>query len=224
MAARAQQVRPDQVDEAPVVSLAAPKRRKPSWMLAGGLMVAFAALLGAWAFTAATDTIQVVVAAHDLEAGDVVDATDLRVVEMGRTGDLRAIQPSRQDLVVGRATRGPIPAGTVLNTGLFVDRDQVLAPGTVVVGVSLGAGELAAPSVAAGDRVRLIAVADAVAGSQLGGEPEVLGDGTVWGVAGQASTGASSERVWVSLLVAEDLQTVVVQAAADDVLRLVLTS
>lgn len=223
MAARAQQVSPERVDDVPVVSLLAPKRRKPSWMVAGVLMVAFAALLGAWAFTAATDTIQVVVAARDLDVGNELEVRDLRVVEMGRTRNLRAIQPAQQDLIVGRAARGPIPAGTVLNTGLFVDRDEVLPPGTVVVGVSLGAGELAAPSVVAGDSVRLIAVTRAGAGSQLAEEPEVLGEATVWSLTGEASTSASSERIWLSLLVAEQLQTAVAQAAADEVLRVVLT-
>lgn len=223
MAARAQQVSPERVDDVPVVSLVAPKRRKPSWMVAGVLMVAFAALLGAWAFTAATDTIQVVVAARDLDVGNELEVRDLRVVEMGRTRNLRAIQPAQQDLIVGRAARGPIPAGTVLNTGLFVDRDEVLPPGTVVVGVSLGAGELAAPSVVAGDSVRLIAVTRAGAGSQLAEEPEVLGEATVWSLTGEASTSASSERIWLSLLVAEQLQTAVAQAAADEVLRVVLT-
>lgn len=208
--------------DAPIVSLAAPKQRKPSWMVAGVLMVAFAALLGAWAFSTATDTIQVVVAARDIDAGEEIGVGDLRVVEMGRTGELRAIQPSQQDLVVGRASRGPIPAGTVLNTGLFVDRDRLLAPGEVVVGVSLAAGELAAPTVAPGDRVRLIAVGRPAVGAQLPADPEVLGDGSIWSLTGEASTGASSDRVWVSLLVPEELQTVVAQAAADGVLRLVL--
>lgn len=223
MASRAPRVAAGSVDDAPVVSLASPKQRRPSWMVAGVLMIAFAALLGAWAFTAATDTIQVVVAARDLDPGEQIEVSDLRVVEMGRTGELRAIQPSQQDLVLGRSPRGPIPAGTVLNTGLFVERDQVMPPGTVVAGVSLGAGELATPSVAAGDRVRLIAVARTATGTQVASEPEVLGDATVWGVTGEASTGGSSERVWVSLLVSEELQTTVAQAAADESLRLVLT-
>lgn len=103
-----------------VTSLTPPTRRRPSWIALGVLLAALAGLLGAYVFSAATDTISVVVAARDIDPGDVLGPGDVRVVEMGRTGELRAVLSDQQDLVVGRSARGPIPAGTVLNTGLFV--------------------------------------------------------------------------------------------------------
>src|SRR5262245_51660193 len=100
------------------VSLASPKRRRPSWGVAGVALVGVAALIGAWVFTAMSDTMRVVVAARDLAPGEVVTAADLRVVEFGRSSGVRAIAPEQQELIVGEAARGPIPAGTVLNTDL----------------------------------------------------------------------------------------------------------
>ena len=73
------------------------------------------------------------VAAQDLAAGEPITASDLRVVTMGQTAGLRAIQPDEQDLILGRAPRAAIPAGTVLNSGLFV------APADVTVGTDAGA-------------------------------------------------------------------------------------
>ena len=61
-------------------------------------------------------------------------ADDLRVVQMGQAGDLRAIQSNQQDLIIGQAPRAPIPAGTVLNTGLFVPVAEAVPAGRVVVG------------------------------------------------------------------------------------------
>ena len=108
-------------DELSVVSTSSPTRRRPSWVLLGSLLVGLAGLLGAWVFTATTERISVMVAARDISPGEVITATDMTAVEMGKAGGLRAVQPSQQSLVVGRAARGPIPAGTVLNTGLFAE-------------------------------------------------------------------------------------------------------
>src|SRR3954452_16629986 len=105
----------------PGYSLAGPTRRRPSWVLFGSLMVVVAALVGAWVFAATSDRMSVMVAANDLQPGDVIDAGDLRVIEIGRSEEMRAIQPAQQDLILGRAARGPIPAGTVLNTDLFAE-------------------------------------------------------------------------------------------------------
>ena len=187
-------------------------------------MVGLAMLLGAYVFTAVSDTISVLVAADDLQPGEPIDAGDLRVVEMGRTSDLRAVQPSQQDLILGKAPLGPIPAGTVLNTGLFVASDEVVPAGKVVVGAAFGAGAVPTATLSPGDTVVLLGVADTTAGAptaDLGAA--VLGTGTVFAVEGAASTESSTE-VWVSLLVDESLQAQAAQAAADGRLRLSLSS
>lgn len=61
---------------APVVALAPPQRRRPTWMIWGAALVIASAVLGAWAFSSSTARISIVVAARDLEPGDVVAGTD----------------------------------------------------------------------------------------------------------------------------------------------------
>ena len=204
------------------ISLTSAKHRRPSWVVAGVALVALAALVGAWVFSTTTSTMRVVVAAHDLGPGDEVGTADLRVVELGRTGAVRAISPAQEDLSLGRAARGPIPAGTVLNTDLFVDRDRVVPAGTVVIGAALPAGATPTAGLAAGDRVTLLGVAKTSgAPSDASAPATVLTKGTVWAVEAPSSTGGSSSW-WVSVLVPSEAQTAVAQAAADGRLRLSL--
>jgi len=217
-------------EPAPIVSLSPPKRRRPSWVLFGVVLVALSALLGAYVFTATSDRLSVIVAARDLAQGEPISADDLRVIEISRTDQLRAIQPSQQDLVVGLAPRGPIPAGTVLNVDLFALRDEVIPSGQVVVGAALDAGAAPTAALAPGDRVRIVAVALATGGAPAAsnvGDPStppeatVLTEGTIWAIEGVASA-ESTARVWVSMLVPEAELTAVAQAAADQRLRLSL--
>lgn len=205
-----------------VLSLSRPTRRRPSWVLVGSLLVGLAALLGAWVFAATSDRISVVVAAHDIEPGEVIDASDLRVVEIGASGDLRAIQSSQQELVLGKSARGPIPSGTVLNTDLFTAQGQTVPAGMVVVGASLDAGAAPTSGLRSGDRVNVLAAQRTTAGESRGSVPPVatlLATGTVWSV---QSTGTTSSGMWVALAVPADAEGAVTQAAADKLLRLSL--
>ncbi|HWL44317.1 MAG TPA: SAF domain-containing protein [Ilumatobacter sp.] len=218
--------RPADRDEVAVASLSAPTRRRPSWLAGGVLLVALAALLGVWLFSSATSTISVMVAADDLPPGHVVTRADLRVVEMGQAGGLRAIQVHQQDLVVGSAARSLIPEGTVVHTGLFTTPQAAVPPGKVVVGGAFAAGAVPVPSLRPGDRVVLLSTTPA----PLGAATEVthtaieLGAAEVWAVEGAASAGSSSTKVWVSLLVDVAIQGQVAQAAASDQLRLGLVA
>ena len=204
-----------------LVSVSGPKRRRPSWVLIGVVLVGIAALLGAYVFSTVNDRIQVLVASHELTPGTPVGPADVRVVEMGRTSGLLAIQPDDQGLIVGLVPRGPVPEGTVLNTGLFVPAGQVVPAGEVVVGAALSAGAVPAASLAAGDAVVLLVVAPLTGSSSAGpAVPVVLGRARVWAVDGSAATDSSTAKLWVSLLVSEDLEGPVAQAAADGRLRL----
>lgn len=216
--------------DVPVVSTSPPTKRRPSWVLAGAAMVVLAALLGAYVFQAVTDEMTVVVAAGDLAPGEPIDAADLRVVQMGRAGDLRAIESDQQDLIIGRMPRAPIPAGTVLNTSLFVAEADALPAGRVVVGATVEPGAVPTASLRAGDEVALIVVtptgpAAAPAGDEGDAVATVIGEATIWAVADPGSIGDSGgvpTSVFVSLLVDDDLQTTVAQAAASGLLRLSL--
>lgn len=206
--------------------LSTPTKRKPTWVLLGALMVALSMVVGAWVFTATSDRMSVVVAARDIEPGDVITAGDLSVVETGRSGELRAVLSDQQDLVLGQAARGPIPAGTVLNTGLVTDSGQVIPPEMAVVGAWLEPGAAPIADLRPGDVVELLGVART--SSVPVGEPatvapsaEVLASGSVWSVE-PATSSAASSKVWAAVLVPKDAQGVVAQAAADGLLRLSL--
>jgi Flp pilus assembly protein CpaB len=204
------------------VELASPTRRKPSWILLGALLVGFSALLGAWIFASSSERTSVMVAARDIDPGEVIDSTDLRAVEIGGSTGLRAIQPSQQELIVGRAARGPIPAGTVVNTDLFVEVGQSIPPGFVVAGAALAPGATPVSGLRAGDRVDVLALARTTAGLDDGANgAAVLTTGTVWTVE-PAGSGTSVSEVWVSVLLPADAQSEFAQAAGDGLLRLSL--
>lgn len=209
-----------QTQAAPVVALAPPQRRRPTWMIWGAALVIASAVLGAWAFSSSTARISIVVAARDLEPGDVVAGTDLRVIEIGSTGDMRAVQASQQSLVIGQVARGPIPAGTVLNTDLFADPGTSVPDGFVVIGTPLDAGTAPVGSLAAGDPVDVIAVVKS-SGADTADAAEVITRASVWAV-DRPNTSSASPKVWVSLLVPIEAQTAVAQASADGRLRLSL--
>lgn len=201
-----------------VVPLVRPQRKRPSWVLLGVVLCGAAALLGALVFSSSTSRISIVVAARDLSPGEVITGTDLQVVEIGSTGDMRAIQASQQSLVIGQAARGPIPAGTVLNTDLFVEAGTAVPAGFVVVGAELDPGAAPVAGLASGDVVDVIGVVKGASASES--SATVITRASIWAV--RAAGTSSSSGTWVSLLVPVESQTAVAQAAADEVLRLSL--
>jgi hypothetical protein len=108
----------------------------------------------------------------------------------------------------------------VLNPSLFVQVDEAIPEGKVIVGAVLAPGS-APTELRVGDPVNLIGVTAGVGAGELG--PVVLGAGEIWAV-GPASTrnGAVSDDVLVSVLVDVEIQADVAQAASDD--RLWLTA
>jgi hypothetical protein len=204
------------------VSVSRPTKRRPSWVLIGSLLVGLAALLGAWVFAATSESVSVVVAARDIQPGEMVSVSDLRVVEIGASNQLRAIQSSQQDLILGKAARGPIPEGTVLNTDLFADRGDAVPAGSVVVGAALEPGAVPNSGLSAGDAVNVLAAQRTNAGAaDAAAQPEAtrLASGTVWTV---EDAGSNSSGLWVALVVPAEAEGAVTQAAADGLLRLTL--
>ena len=92
-----------------------------------------------------------------------------------------------------------------------------------VVGGAFEAGAVPTAALGPGDAVVLLAAADTTTGEADGGGGDGAGRGPVFAVEGAAATD-SSARVWVSLLIDEDLQAAAAQAAADGRLRLSLAA
>ncbi|MAT03629.1 MAG: hypothetical protein CL424_01085 [Acidimicrobiaceae bacterium] len=203
------------------VSRARPTRRRPSWVLLGSLLVALAALLGAWVFAATSEQVSVMVAARDIQPGEVIGESDMQVVQIGASSELRAVDSTLQDLILGTSARGPIPRGTVLNTDLFTEQNGAIPGGMVVVGAALDPGAVPSSEMRAGDEVNVLAAQRTTAGqTDQADTPKatLLASGTVWSV---EPTGSAS-GLWVSLMVPASAEGAVAQVAADGLLRLSL--
>lgn len=196
-------------DDVDAVSLAAPKRRSTARIVGGVGAIALAALLGAYAFAAASpETTRVMVADGDLVVGEPITAADLRTVEVGSADGLDAVSPDGQASLIGLTPRSRVPDGTVLNPGLFVTIEEAIPAGKVIVGAVLEPGSAPTRTLRVGDPVGLISV---VQNEGPESAPALIGDGEVWAI-GAASD--NSDDVWVSVLVDEALQTTVAQAAS----------
>lgn len=203
-----------------LTAIGRPTTRRPSFMVSGGLVVAIAALLGAWVFSSATSTMSVMVLSRDVAAGDVISSSDLRVVETGSLVGIQSIAPEDQSAIFGRAARGPLPAGTVISTTLFTDRSTVVPEGMAVVGAELSPGAASAGSLSPGDVVTVLGVARSGVGSDETREAEILAEGSVWTIS--TSENSYDGSVVIGILVPADTQGRVAQAAADGLLRVTL--
>jgi pilus assembly protein CpaB len=204
-----------------ITSLAGPRRRRPTFVVFGLLLMAASGLVGALLVGSLTTTVPVLAAAADLEPGQVVTAGDLRVVELSELGSAASIAVDEQATVIGLAARGPVPAGTILNPGLFVAPAAVIPDGMAVVGATLEPGAAAGSSIRPGDRVDVLGTSPPAAGLETtggAGAADVLATGTVWGVEPPAP--GSAGRIVVTLLVPAEEHAAVAQAASDDRLRL----
>lgn len=166
----------------------------------------------------AKERTPVLVAARSLEPGDTVGSEDLRVAEMGLATGVATLSADELDSVVGQVLTSPIEAG------------QVLAPGAISSGPSLGAGEVAlsvavAPSRAAGgslrsgDRVMLLGTQDP---DRPTARTTVLLSSVEIIAVDQAQGPGVEPSLTVTLAVGTDDAQSVVQAANSGILDLVL--
>ena len=93
------------------------------------------------------------------------------------------------------------------------------------MGGLFAAGAVPTAALRPGDEIELLRVASEREQLSAGAAASatVLGSATVWALEGEVSTESVSQRLWVSLLVDAAMQGEVAQAAADEVLRIVLT-
>lgn len=111
--------------------------------IAAGVAIAAVAVAGnVLVYTSLDDTTEVLQFVRNIDAGDRIDATDVRVVELG--GDLTSatLVPADQlGLVVNHYARTYIPSGSLAST-FVVQPDPVVGEGTAVVAVSPDGGRL----------------------------------------------------------------------------------
>src|SRR5262245_39870019 len=190
------------------------KRRVP-W-IALGLLLVFGSSLAFAAWSRATSTrVPVLVASHDLAAGQTIGDDMVTTTEVEVGADVPTIAASDRAAVVGRVARAPIPAGPLRAPQLVTD-GSAGPDGQAVVGAVLPSGAYPTAALRAGDRVQLVeaaATGDAA-------EARTLGDARVWALTSPDGPGLSG--LFVSLLVPQDQAAATANAAARQQLRIVL--
>jgi Flp pilus assembly protein CpaB len=199
--------------------LESPSRRRgrlPELAVGVGLMVAFALAAVLWHLSS-TDKDPVLALAVDVERGEVVEATDLRVVYMASDEPLASLPGSASATVVGRVATTDLEAGTVLTRSQVTER-VVLAPGEGVVGLALDPGQFPALGLAPGDRVNVVTAAPADPSENSAASVVLVSGGEVFAVEDLGNQG----RQFVSLRMTEADANRVASAAERGPVRLVL--
>jgi hypothetical protein len=196
------------------VRLATRQTKRVPWVALGVLLVLAGSLMFGLMVQSAGDRVAVVVAARDIDPGQVIEPSDLRVVDAAIDGQASTVPASARSSLVGKTAASRIPVGTLVNRAHFAE-GSALAEGRVVVGALLGPGGLPVPNLRAGDQVLLLAARE-VEGADEDAEP--LGVATVYLV----TPGSQSGTQFVSLAVEERVAQRVADAAAAQLLRLVL--
>lgn len=188
------------------------RRKRLPWLALAVVLVVGGGLLVGLLVQSASDRTSVLVAANSLAPGQLIQESDLRVVEVGVDGAASLVPASSRDSVVGQVAVVGIPEGTLLSPGQLAV-DGGIEEGSVVVGALLGPGELPVPTLRSGDVVELVAVS----GGQ-GADQESLGRGSVFSTAPGTQTGT----VFVSLVVDEAIAEQAADVSAQQRLRLLL--
>jgi hypothetical protein len=189
----------------------AARDRRPA-LAALALLLVLAGGLGAALVVYRTgQKTDVLIAAHAIKPGQRVSAADFDVARVSTdAGNL--IAASRQAQFDGLYAITAIPGDTLLNPKMFQAAD-VIPPGGVVVGVSVGAGARPAGGIAAGDVVRAYDTPKSSdSGSSTNGSAVLVDAALVVDVRG--STNGDSEVV--SLLVTADAAALLVDRNAQN--------
>lgn len=195
--------------------LARGPKRNWAWIAGGILLVVASALaIGIWSSTL-SDRQGVLVAAKEIAPGAIIARGDLRPVQvaMDETGSTIAV--SRAAQVVGKRSAILIPKGAFLHSD-YVISGSAIAAGNAVVGVALVPGAIPVNDLGVGDTVGVVAVSDSTAPTAVA--PEIVATAKVVRVV----PSQDSDKVIVSLEVAEDDAGVIANAAGHDLVRLVL--
>jgi len=192
------------------------RQRRTSWVALGVLLVLGAGLgVVLWSSTL-TERRTVLVASQQIEPGHRIERSDLREASVNADAAIAAESSTALDQVVGQVAQSVIPSGTPVQRSMLGDVTTV-PKGSVVVGASLAAGEYPTSGLRTGDSVTLV---ETTVGASSAATSKVLAQGTVWAVETVASGG--QDRLFISVVVAEEQGATVANAAATNRLRLLL--
>ena len=192
-------------------------RRRPGLVAAAIVAMGFGALLAGWAWTATTNTQEVLVARHDIERGAVIEADDLARVRLSADPALKPVAGSELAEVVGQRASMDIAGGGILTPGSLTSQ-VVPNAGQSVVGVALTPAQSPGLDLRYGDAVRVV-VTPAQGDEAPSGAP-LASDAIVVAVHVSEETGQSV----VDLLVPQEDAAVLATRIATGNVALVLDS
>ena len=163
-------------------------RRRPALIAAAIGAICIGALLAGWAWTATTNTQEVLVARHSIERGAVIEADDLARVQLSADPALKPVAASQLEEVVGQRASMDIAEGGMLTPGSFTS-EVVPGEGQSVVGVALTPAQAPGLNLQYGDRVRVVVTP--AQGEKLPAGTPLTNDATVVGVHTSEETGQS---------------------------------
>lgn len=145
-------------------------RRRPAMVIAAVIVTALGCLIGAWAWSATTDTQEVLAARSTIHRGEVIEAGDVERVRISGDPGLSPLPASAYDDVVGTRAALDIAAGSLLTTDATAD-EPIPAKGESVVGISLTPAQVPGMPLYGGDRVRIV-VTPGESGDPPSGSPQ----------------------------------------------------
>ncbi len=161
-------------------------RRRPALIASAIGAICIGALLAGWAWTATTNTQEVLVARHNIERGAVIAADDLARVQLSADPALKPVAASRLDQIVGQRAAMDIAQGGMLTPGSFTS-EVVPGQGHSVVGVALTPAQAPGLDLQYGDAVRVVVTP--AKGTDLPAGTPLVNDATVVGVHTSDTTG-----------------------------------
>ena len=119
-------------------------RVQTQWLALGAALVVLAGVLVAWGLSQATERVQVVQVARDVEAGHVLVAADLTVTGVAYDGAVQGLVPaSSLQALIGRVAAIDLSSGSLVQVGMWSD-EPALAAGEQRVGAVLKPGRFPA--------------------------------------------------------------------------------
>jgi Flp pilus assembly protein CpaB len=144
-----------QASEALVAGAHSRLRRLDLRVVIGLLLMTVAVLGGASLIRNAQARTPVLVAAGTVQPGEVIDGSDLRVVEMSVPAGIVYLSASAQGEIEGQVAAEPLWKGKVLGPGSVAEAPP-LAAGTVAITLLLPPESAVGGDVRAGDRVAVL--------------------------------------------------------------------
>lgn len=131
-----------------------PRRNMRLVLLGVALAVVFA-LLAVWAVNRAGEARSVVVAIHDVRAGDRIESSDLATTQLRGGDEVQTVPGSKLSSLVGKRAVQSMPSGSLVSESDFANRITPRS-GDAVVPIPVTSGQYPASGLQRGDVIRVV--------------------------------------------------------------------